>query len=254
MLTPIKRISSRLQPGRAYRFSRGIAGGTAAFFFALGSIFKVPLQKFLFGYGAAASTLTLSAITFFFKAIDNYQNSDPEDVTRIKRLTTKLIIDQLHVDIKKTKDFLTKLNISESDIDRIEAWTEENNDDLHDVFYQIFNAVECDLRKYPASFLFAVITASTHFMECMLLQLYANLSSLSFDLNTVFTSGNIILGLIALMALSQAVMEFIDTKSSFEYPNVTKLCSTIFNAYTKHSISTQDSLQEQLEIVIGQQL
>ena len=80
MLTRFKELYSRLEPGRAFRFSRQIAGGLAGTFFTLGGICMVPLKNFIFGYGAALTTVVISAMAFVLKAKENYQTSNPKKI------------------------------------------------------------------------------------------------------------------------------------------------------------------------------
>ncbi len=241
MWTRLKNTLSRSQLGEAYRFSRGIAGGLGGLFFTLGNIYKVPLQKFLSGYGPAGTTFSLSALAFFFKAEANYQTSHPDHISTTERLTTRLIIDKFHGDMEKTKDFLRKLKINEGDIRRIEEWKEEDEDDLKDVLNTVFNAIAFDIRKYPASFMLGLMTASSHYMECMLLQVYRDPDMLHFNVDKGFTAENIAISLITLMAVLHGIMEFMHVKSSFEHPGVTKLSHTIFRAYDKYQIPSPAS-------------
>lgn len=243
MLSRLKDFYARTKLGRSFRFSRQIAGGMAGTFFTLGGICKVPLQNFLFGYGAAATTAIVANIFFGLKASEHYQSSDPHSPSNAakkaeKKISTKLIIDKLHLDDEKTKNFLTNLNIKESDIKRLEDWTIESEDNLQDILTHIYNALEFNIKKYPTSMLFGLMLTGAHFMECLLVQVYMNADVFSYAHG--ITPANFILSAIALLAIIQGVLEFIDVKKSFEQPPLAVMSNTIFKAYDKYLIAQQN--------------
>ena len=49
-----------------------------------------------------------------------------------RQISTKLILDKLHLDVNKTKNFLEGLHINATDIKRLEDWEEESEDNLQD--------------------------------------------------------------------------------------------------------------------------
>ena len=59
-----------------------------------------------------------------------------------------------------------------------------------------------DLTSHPASLALAIMTAAAHFMECLLLQVYANPDI--FDYDHGITLANFTLSAIALVAIIQA--------------------------------------------------
>lgn len=242
MFTRLKNLYLRLEPGNAYRFSRGVAGGIAGSFFTLGGICKVPLKNFLFGYGSALTTAVLSIVIFAFKAKANYQNSSPDSQSALlnaaeSQISTKLIVDQLQLDFHKTKVFLKEFNISKKDIKRLKNWEIESEDNLQDVLTRLFNALEFDIRKYPAAAVLGIMISAAHFMECLELQVYVNPDI--FDYTNGATPANIGLSLIARLAITQGILEFIDVKKSFEHPSLATMSNTIFKAYDKYQIARE---------------
>ncbi len=241
MFARFKKLYLRFEPGKAHRFSRGIAGGLAGSLFALGGICKVPLKNFLFGYGPALTSLVLSITAFAFRLKGNYQNSDPDSQAALlnkaeRQISTQLIIDKLQFDFNKTKHFLKDLNINKKDIKRLKAWESESEDNLQDVLTHVFNALECDLRKYPACLALAIMVSAAHFMECLLLQVYVNPDI--FDYTQGATPANVGLSVIMLLAIIHGVLEFIDVKKSFEHPSLATMSNTIFKAYNKYQIAS----------------
>src|SRR3990167_9495782 len=97
---------------RAARFSRGVAAGTGGIFFVLKSIFSVPLERFLGGYGPAASALAVSLVSFIYKLRENHQASNPDapaQQSKLKeqqqKLSTNLIVQEFMEDSHKTIAF-----------------------------------------------------------------------------------------------------------------------------------------------------
>lgn len=227
-----------LKVAHAGRFSRAMTGGYGGILFVLGSICKVSYKNFFSGYGPAISAFVVAMTTFIYKVRANYKASDleaPAAKAQLKqkqqRVSTQLIAEQLNVDADKTVAFLRKLKIADADIQRLQDWTVGSNDDLHDVIDKIFKAIEFDLTKYPVSFVTGIMATSGHFMECMMLQIYGDMTSFAFAANVPATA---ILGVITSIALIQGILQFFETKAAYEHPGAEAQMNAILKAYDKY--------------------
>ncbi len=240
---------TRLNIGPAFRKSRQIAGGMTGLFFALGNVLKIPLKAFLSGYGPALTTLSVSLMDFGSQLIENHQSSAPDNnAIAIKAnetlFTTRIIIDKLNQNSVKTRDFLISHNITSAEIERLEKWN--NDEDVWDTFVKVYNSVEFDIEKYPASFIFSITEMSAHFMEVMLIQAY--IDSEAFEYGDHATVGNIILSLLFLLALYNGIKTFFETKHCYEHPSASKLSNTLFKYYEKHSVKTNEEHQPEIAL------
>lgn len=223
MFSRIRNTLAKVQIGSASRFARGIAGGVGGIFFVMHGVFTAPLKKFLYGFGPAGTTFLVSSTAFIYRMINNFKAAHPADATvelkrRQKELSTSVMMDMLKQNPDKTRAFLEKNKISGEDIRRLEQWLSGEPQDVDDILKKIFKAVEFDLAKYPASFIFALMTAASHYIEWMLMQVNVDpeMVNLNLTMDQLLSTSNILITGIAVLAIAQGVMEFVSVKRSYE--------------------------------------
>ncbi|GEM_PF-3929377 len=252
MFSRLKSVLERLNIGSAFRGSRQIAGGIGGTFFALGGIFKVPLNQFLGGYGSAAVTAAASLVNMGYQLFNNYQSSDldyPGNALNsgTTKLSTEMIIARFRHDQEKARDFLRAHHVTEANIVRLENWSADAEEDIQDILKQLYNDVHTDYEKYPISLVLAVMTAASHYIECMLIQVYADAKT--FDYGDRITPANVMLWLVTLLAAYNALHTLVDVKRSYEQPSAAKLCNTLFSAFDSHMVNQDDERKETMPIL-----
>lgn len=241
-----KTITSRVQISSAFLYSNGIAGGFAGSLFTFGNVFKIPLN-FGQGYFPAALSFFVRAFFFIRKLTQQYEDSDPHNPSvqlkaKERFLSTGLIIDLLKRNQEASKGFLERLHLNQAEIDRLYNWTDTSNDHLQDVLNKMFNEMQWGFEKYSMSLLISIFSVAAHFMEVMLLQLYHKPDLFDFDHGPNYA--NVALCMLGFAALLNGIIEFDNTKLSYERPTPSVLCDTIFKSYQKyckqHIIPEQD--------------
>ncbi len=240
---------SRLSVVKSFREARKIAGPSGGTFFALKDIFQVPLENFLWGYGASIVTASISTISMGYYMYENYQESDPDHIGHVikeneTRLTTSMIIEKLKQDEIKAIDFLRQHHISANDIIRFQHGNVEMEKGLYDTLKQLYADIQIDYDKYPVSLLYAITMAGSHFIEVMLVQVYVDMDMFDYGLQP--TAANVLLTSIMLLALYNGIQKFLDVKNAYENPSAVKLCDVLFKAYDRHVVSQMMRYEDEL--------